>query len=187
MMNSSFKIINSVIFQIGWFICILTNNTISLGFTLLFVACNFLGIYFLTKTLLLKVEISWLLICITLGTLCEMVFFNSGILHQADSNTLAITRGLQLPPTWLVCLWAMFAILMRTSLTFIFSKPFTTCGLALIVAPCNYYAGASLNPQVDIGSPLLLNLSGLGIAWALVMGCLIAIHNRFFKDKTTHD
>lgn len=184
-MNNSFKIGNAIIFQIGWFICILTNNAISLGFTLLFIICNFFCIHFLTKTLSLKTEIFWLLICLTLGFSCEMVFFNSGILYQADSN--ALEQGLQLPPIWLICLWAMFAVLMRSSLTFVFSKPFISCGLALLVAPCNYYAGASLNSQVDIGLPLLLNLSWLGAIWALVMGCLIAIHGHLFKNVTIPD
>lgn len=181
-MNNSFKIINAIIFQIGWFICILTTNTISLAFTFLFVVYNFFGLYFLAKKISLKIEFSWLILCLALGFICETVFFNSGILYKTGGDTPPVFSGLQLPPIWLLCLWVMFAVTIRTSLSFIFNKPLLTCLLTLAVAPCNYYAGARLNSEVDLGQPLLLNLSLLGLSWALAMACLIAIHNLHFKD-----
>lgn len=181
-MSNSFKIINAIVFQIGWFICILTTNTISLAFTFLFVVGNFFAIYFFTGKFSLKTEVSWLLLCLALGLIYETIFINSGILYQTGADTLAVFGGVQLPPAWLLCLWVVFAVIMRTSMTFIFNKPLLTCLLTLAVAPCNYYAGAGLNSQVDIGQPLLLNLSLLGLTWAFAMACLITVYNLHFKD-----
>lgn len=180
-MSTNFKIANAIFFQLGWFVCILTNNVISIGFTLAFVLVNFYSMYVLTKKLALKQEIAWLMLCLAVGFTCETVFFNSGILELTPAAALPISSGLTLPPIWLLCLWILFAQTLRTSLSFIFSKPLITCLLALLFAPCNYFAGANLNADVGIGQPLLLNLGLIGLAWALALGSLIAIHRSYFK------
>jgi len=185
-MNNAYKIFNAIIFQAGWLICVLTSNVMSLIFTATYIAIHLLFLYCKNKKFSLIREIFWLALFIVLGFICESAFFNSGILYKTDltsSSTLELSLNQFIfPPIWLLCLWALFSISMRTSLLFILNKPLLAYALIIVMSPCSYYAGAKLNTQVDIAQPLILNLSIIGLTWVFVMASIIVIKRHYFKD-----
>ena len=184
-MSAIFKISNAISFQVGWFICILTNTAMSTIFTLSYILSYFIYLYFFTKKPSLKREAFWIGLFIIVGFLCETLFFTSGVLYKTDpplGNNSITFNGLIAPPAWLLCLWALFATSMRTSLEFMFRKASLAYVLMFVMAPCSYYAGAKLNTQVEIGQPLILHLFVIGLTWVAAFNCIYSLKHRYFQD-----
>jgi Protein of unknown function (DUF2878) len=134
---------------------------------------------YIRKFSLIK-EISWLAAFLAIGFVVEMLFLNAGILIPSRSEKPFF--DIFLPPLWLLCLWLLFATSMRTSLKLLFHKKWLGYLVSLIFAPASYYAGDILNTDIDIGTPLLLNLSIIGVTWLCAMGFIFMMQRYYFED-----
>jgi hypothetical protein len=128
----------------------------------------------------IKKEIIWLLIIVCCGVAIETVFFSAGFLY---TNIHSITLGRVIfPPIWLISLWLVFAIAMRTSLSFLFIKPWLSYLLIAITIPLNYKAGASLNNNIGINEPYLVSLGLITVVWVTFLVYIIELKRHFFED-----
>ena len=178
------NIFNAISFQIGWFICVLTTTWLSLVFTVVYIALHWVLMSRINNNLSLKLEAYWLSMFLIIGCICESLFFNHGILiNTIPNNAIADTASswFILPPIWLLCLWCLFALSMRTSLDFLFNKPIIAYPLIMLGAPSSYYAGTQLSPQVELGLPILLSLPVISVTWLLAFLCIYLIKNYYFK------
>jgi hypothetical protein len=179
-MSNSSKIAYAIAFQLGWFICIMAGNTIGFFYTIIFVAAHF----FYLKTALNRVlwfkESLWLLIVFIGGFLLETLTFSAGFLYSRTQPVLF--DHLTLPPLWLLNLWLLFAVALRTCLTFVFTSPRITYYISAVAIPLNYYAGAQLNADVDVNHPYILSLALISLQWIFLLWCLIKIKNHCFED-----
>lgn len=178
------NIFNAISFQIGWLICVLTSNWLSLSFTLAYVALHLFCMYKINEKTSWRKEFYWLGLFLIVGFICESLFFNHGILintHPKDPTLTLASEWFIFPPIWLLCLWCLFGLSLRTSLAFIFNKPLIAYPLIMIGAPSSYYAGAHLNQQVELGLPLLLSLPVISVTWLLAFLCVYFINNYYFK------
>ena len=170
----------AVSFQAGWFLSTTSGSLASAAYTLVFLVCHFWFIAHNLPVSLLRKEILWVLIISILGLIIEIISFSSGLLYTKTQQSF--DHGPLLPPIWLLCIWIMFALALRTCLSFLFNNLIISCLLCVIFVPINYYAGAGLNNEVAIGQPHFFNLGLITFMWILFLWCAIYLKRYFFED-----
>jgi Protein of unknown function (DUF2878) len=179
-MSSTSKIAYAVAFQIGWFVCILGDKDSVIAYTLGFVAAHFIFLKITLNKILWLKESSWLLLVFISGGLLETLVFSAGFLYSSSSHLYF--DHIVPPPVWLLCLWLLFALALRTFMSFVFSAPKITYLTSTIAIPLNYYAGAQLNSDVNLNSPYILNLALISVLWVVLLWCLVQAKHSYFED-----
>lgn len=179
-MSKTSTLIYAIAFQVGWFICILTGNWASLVYAIGFLAGHFWFLAYKNSYFLLKKEVLWISVVFSCGLVIETLFFTAGLLYsQIPSN---LFEHLIFPPLWLLNLWLIFAIALRTCLSFIFYKPKVTYLLTCLCIPLNYYAGAKLNGSVVINNPYPLSLTLITLLWIVLLSFLNYLKRHYFES-----
>lgn len=179
-MSHSSKIVYAIAFQIGWFICIMARKELVFAYTAIFIFAHviFLKVN-LNKVLWFK-EILWLLIVFMGGFILETLVFSAGFLYSKTPPIFL--DNFIVPPAWLLSLWVLFALALRTCLAFIFSTPKATYLISIIAIPLNYYAGTQLNTDVNLNHPYILSLAFISLLWVFLLWCLIQAKRYCFED-----
>ena len=156
MMNKAlvFTITNALLFQVGWFVCILCGSFWAGIFTL--AAMTF---HFVIVRRRLDDAIA-VLIAVVLGLVHDSLLLHSGQIQFVESAYL--------PPLWLVCLWALLGITLNHSLVWIYSRPLWSSLLGAIAAPLSYFGGVRLS-SAEWSSPVLEVLPIIAILWLAVL------------------
>lgn len=179
-MSNTSKIAYAIAFQIGWFICILGDKAHVIAYTL----GVFLAHFIFLKTTLNKVlwfkEICWLLVVFISGGFLETLVFSAGFLYSNSPHMYF--DNIIPPPVWLLCLWLLFALALRTFMSFVFSAPKLTYLISVITIPLNYYAGTQLNSDVNLNSPYILSLALISVLWVILLWCLVQAKHYYFED-----
>jgi hypothetical protein len=178
--NRALYVVNFIGFQVGWFICIMTGNIFSLAFTSLFLLLHFVLLKKYTPRFYFAKEVRWLAVFFSIGMVIETFFLNTGVLVTSDTENRFL--DLFLPPIWLLCLWLLFGTSMRTSLKLLFEKKWIGYLGSLIFAPASYYAGDVLNVTISIGTPLILYLSIIALAWLCTLWLVFIVQHYYFED-----
>lgn len=179
-MQLSSKFIYAIAFQIGWFMCILMGSWISVGYSIAFFCLHFWFLKRTAKRILFKQESLWIVLVFIFGFILETISFSAGFLYTNEPQNLF--EHLILPPVWLLSLWMLFAIALRTCLSFTFYRPTLTYLIASIAIPINYYAGAKLNGVVAVNTPYTLSLALITLLWIILLWLLIHIKRHYFED-----
>ena len=161
-------LLNFVLFQAGWFACVIGAGE---GISWLPLAAT---------TALLVVHLSFvvgdgarelrLLAAVTVGGSVLSAFnVANGAVRFAPG--LFEVAGV---PVWIVCLWALFATLLRHSLAWLRGRPALAALAGLIGSPLSYSAAAGLgavaiHPEFARG-PLVL-----GLTWAVAVPAAVAV------------
>jgi hypothetical protein len=179
-MTNASKITYAIAFQIGWFVCIMGGNILGFAYTAVFISVHFIFLNItLNKVLWLK-ESLWLLVVFIGGFTLETLAFSAGFVY---SKTPPIFFDhLIFPPVWLLNLWLLFAVALRTCLSFVFSAPKLTYLISIIAIPLNYYAGTQLNTDVELNNPYMLSLALISVLWMFLLWCLIQTKHHCFED-----
>ena len=125
-------------------------------------------------------EAYWIAVVFIGGALLETISFSTGLLCYLSSE--AKQAGIQPPPLWLMNLWILFAIALRTCMSFVFTKPLLTYLSASIAIPLNYYAGAKLNAEVAVNTSYTASLVLISLMWIALLWLLIKIKRKYFED-----
>ena len=149
-----FTIANAVLFQVGWFVCILCGSFWAGIFTLMAITFHFI----ISRQR--PEDTVAVLIAIALGLLHDSLLLHSGHIQFVESACL--------PPLWLVCLWALLGITLNHSLVWIYSRSLWSALLGAIAAPLSYLAGVSLS-SAEWSSPLVEVLPIIAILWLIVL------------------
>lgn len=164
------KIINFVMFQIGWFACVAGGATPYhwLGSLAVFL----IVIYHLYHARPRSAELTLIVLALLLGLIWENIL--------AASGQLIYQHGIFAPfaaPHWIIAMWALFATTMNVSMRWLKGRWLIGGLLGAIGGPLAFYAGMKLNAVAipALGPTLLV----LGAAWALFMVLLMALSNRF--------
>lgn len=179
-MSSISKLVYALAFQAGWFICITAGNFASIFYVALFLFVHFWFLARKNSQLLLPKEILWIIIVFCLGLMVETIYFSAGFLYT-DAPKKSFDQ-LLLPPIWLLCIWIIFSLALRTCLSFLFYKPALSYLTCLLFVPVNYYAGSTLNTEVNINEPYFLSLALMTLIWILFLRCLIYIKHHYFEE-----
>lgn len=174
------SIIYAVAFQAGWFVCVMSGNVLSMTYAFSFLCLHLWLLHRFQNPFNLKKEMSWLLVIVCSGIAIETIFFSTGFLY-ATAHTATFGRVI-LPPIWLIGLWLIFAIAMRTSLSFLFKKPWLSCLLIAVTIPLNYKAGAVLNNTIGINPPYSVSLGLITVVWVTFLVFIVEVKRHFFED-----
>ena len=153
------SIINLLLFQVGWFACVLGGSAVALGCTalILMIHLNFCTCW--------KKERELLAITLLLGCSIDSFLGHLGILLFPGDSLLI--------PPWLACLWLLFGTTLRHSLAWTGQYKIAGAATGAIGGPLSYFAGAQLT-EVSLAAPLWQTLLILAVIWALIIPILQA-------------
>jgi hypothetical protein len=155
-MSRNKLIFNFLLFQTGWFICILLDTWIALASTFAILAIHF-------RVMGCKVDILLIAASLPTGFVIDSTLQASGIIDYKASEIFQ--------PIWLTCLWALFSITLNHSLKWVVdSFPAALIGGA-IFGPLSYSAGAALG-AATLPENTLLSFLVLSATWAALMSTI---------------
>ena len=167
-----FKIINFVLFQAAWFVCVLGAAYDRTYFALLIASIILLFHFAIIKKRLLELKL--ILIAGIIGLFFDGALLNFDLIIYNDP-------GLPYPftPIWIVMLWMIFAMTLNHSLAWLSQKIYISIFFGAIGGPLAYVAGEKLGAITLLSNDSIITLS---IGWALITPILIIIANKLNKN-----
>ena len=161
---------NAVLFQIGWFACVLTasNNLAWLGS----LAAAGILIIHLSRAFDFRMEIKTILLITAMGTLWDSILIQTQFYQFSHGILIA-----GIAPYWLIALWALFATTLNLSLRWLKHRKILASALGFIVGPLSYYAGHRLGAIEFSNTTMTLMLTAIG--WAVILPLVLMISERF--------
>ncbi|MDH5353701.1 MAG: DUF2878 domain-containing protein [Gammaproteobacteria bacterium] len=150
-----FKIIlNLLVFQVGWLVCVLGGNIYALIYTSL--AMAFHHGFVLVRTS------EWSVVALVTATGCLWDAFMafSGVIKYTNTDLIGL-------PIWLICLWLLFATTFHHSLRWLANHLWLAAVLAAVFGPFSYWAGSQLS-SADISLPIINSLLIIAAGWSLL-------------------
>jgi hypothetical protein len=165
------KFWNFVLFQIGWFACIIgaANQQVfwPVAGTLLYIAIH---IYYSPRPIL---ELKLILKAAMFGVAVDTLAANLGFLSFADAWPSAY-----LSPVWMWTLWALVASTINGSLSWLRGRPVLGAVLGAIAGPLSYEAGIRMGAGSWGAHGQLGGLILLGIVWGAAIPIFFYWHRR---------
>lgn len=172
-MNDSRKIIiNVILFQLGWFFCVLFQGNIWLP--LAFTIC--VGIIHFSY--ISEHSLEWLFITAVAvtGIFVDAFFDVIGVLEFAQHR---------FTPIWLMCIWFLFATTLCHSLSWLCNLKWLAAILGAVAGPLSYIAGSRLSGDlVQFGEPFAVSVFVLAVFWGLFLPIVFFIADQFLPDET---
>lgn len=165
------RLINFVIFQAGWFICVLAGArsdykipsavaAVAILFNLIFRKPRF-------------AEIKFILFAICLGLAFEYSISRFQILEYRDSSFFA--------PPWILCLWALFATTFSFSMNWMINFWWVGFILGFFSGPFSYWGAETLGALSLSEDFWPKGFIILGAHWAFAMSSLVMAYRVFHK------
>ena len=148
---------NAVLFQCGWFACVLGGNSRWLLVAVAALAVHLLWISSWSR------EGQAILAVTLLGTVIDTSLRTFGVFHFSMPGPLI--------PLWLIVLWALLATTLRHCLAWSARPWWRASLLGAVGGPLSYYAGSQL-AGVSFGYGTAPTMIGLGLLWALLFPVL---------------
>lgn len=162
------NVINFVLFQAGWLICILYPGMMAAG-----VVALFLVIHFVLISQNRWIEAQFIGFGTVIGGVLDGIWFNTGILDDGTGQVV-------ITPIWLIAIWAIFMTTLSHSLQWISSKPWLPWVLAPITGPFAYWSASQLG-AVEL--PVLsTSLIALAVGWLVVFPMLLYVRNSLYTE-----
>lgn len=162
-------IINFVLFQLGWFACVLgaAKNTPWLGVIVVLAIVA----WHLWQAKAAKPEIILLLITLLIGGVFDQLMLSSHLItYQSHGWSDALL------PSWILALWAVFITTFNVSLRWMRNRWLIAVLFGAIGGPLAYFAAESLG-AVTLNMSLAYVVLGLG--WAILTPLLLKISTKF--------
>lgn len=151
------RLANALLFQLGWFACVMGGNSLWLLVALAALVIHLLWISSWGR------EGRLILAVVVLGTAVDSFLRWLGVFEFKDLSPLI--------PLWLMLLWALLATTLRHCLDWSASPMWRASLLGAVGGPLSYYAGGQL-AGVRFPFGVLPTLIGLGLLWALLFPLL---------------
>ena len=154
---------NAVLFQLGWFACVLGGNS---PWLLLAAGALLVHLLFISRSL---AEVRLVVVVCVLGSTVDSLLLNADVFAFKQPGIVI--------PFWLMLLWALLAITLNHCLAWTAKPWWRAVLLGAIGGPLSYYAGQRLGAvQFPLG--LWPTLAGLSLLWAGLFAVLVAIADR---------
>jgi len=152
------RLINVVLFQMVWFVCLLAGNAWALVVTVVYL--------FLHHRYFMHTRKEWYLIAVflLLGVIIDGSLFQIGLFSSSASEI----RGIVFPPLWLLCLWVSVATLFAHSLAFLRSRYLLAAFMGTVGPTLSYFVGANM-AGIILSEPVEVTLLIVAIIWSLVL------------------
>lgn len=162
------RLLNAVVFQVGWWTCVLGGQGPGLAFALGLVGVHLVLLGNAGETrLLFKVAL--------LGSVIDTGLMHLGVLAFPGWEAAWI-------PPWLMLLWLLFATTLRHALDWLAPHPALAAGLGALGGASSYWAGSTLGAaQLPLGTTWSMLI--FGTIWALLTPVLLRYAQ---SDQPTH-
>ena len=161
---------NAILFQIGWFACVLSaaNNLAWLGSL---AAAGILTIH-LRRACDFITEMKMIALVTVIGILWDSALMRTEFYQFTDGVLIA-----GIVPYWLIALWAVFATTLNLSLRWLKHRKILAAALGFIAGPASYYAGHMLGAIEFSNTTMALMLTAIG--WAVILPLIMTISEHF--------
>ena len=155
------SLINFVLFQVVWFMCLLLEQD-----SLVFSAVVIVLMFYLSAQK--KQDALLVLKALPLALLCEFIAVKLGLFEfKVDPF-----------PLWLVFLWIALVLCINTSMSFLTKlKPWQAFCVCLLFAPGSYWAGSRFD-VLELGMPLWQFWPLYGALWAATFTLILFINGK---------
>ena len=162
-------LINVVIYQAVWFLCVFMGTAGAL-----------LSLALLAAHLVIskhrREDLQMMLALLVIGTVVDGTIRYAGlIIYRVDGVPI---------PFWLAMIWLALAILPHHSLRWLKNRPWLSALFAAVGGPLAYWAGVRVG-SAAFGASLLPSLALLALVWALLWPLVMAIAGRILPAETT--
>lgn len=163
-------IINFLLFQFGWFACVLggANGMPWLGP----IAVVAIVLFHLLQAARPKSELKLILLAVLLGTTWDSLLVINGLLNYSSGMLLSFVA-----PYWIIAMWALFSTTLNVSLNWMKGRMVLSALFGAIGGPLAYFAGYKMG-AVEL-SDQLAALMALGVGWAIMMPLLMRFAEHF--------
>jgi len=163
------NILNFLLFQSGWFVCVLFPNRLSVA-----LVAVVLVVHFLLISNKRYVEMQFIGIGVVLGSLLDTLWFRTGILGLAETEEILAA------PPWLVGIWALFMTTLCHSLYWVGRIKWLPFVAAPIAGPFAYWSASQLG-AVTLPDPML-SLAALAVGWLVLFPLLLLIQKTVYSE-----
>lgn len=145
-------IANALLFQLGWFVCVLGGNKLALAWICPYLLFHF---YYVSQT---RREWLFLLAVTAIGVSLDSVALKIGMFSLPGNGFF---------PIWLVCLWICFATLIPHGLSWLQGRPVLAALFGAVGGSLSYAAG------IKLGAANSINTNAAIIYWAAQWAILL--------------
>ena len=160
-------LINALVFNIAWLVCVLGGNIIALPVALVVIAAH---CFYISDN---NREIILILVVVALGVLVDSVLIRTGFLIPPNENLW--------PPLWLVCLWGLFATTLNHSLKWFQSHTAIAVVIGGIAGSLTYLAGTRLT-DFSLKEPRLVTIAVMFVTWCFVFPFCLRLANKILVN-----
>ena len=161
---------NFILFQIGWFSCVISGATPGYSWLGVMVVAIIVALHLLRANDISR-EATLVIAAMFIGTLWDSSLVQAGLFKFPHS---AAVSGLA--PYWIIAMWGLFATTLNVSMKWMKGKYLLASAFGAIGGSLAYYAGHQLNAVEfsDTRSALVAVAAG----WAVIMPSLMALAER---------
>ncbi len=164
------QIANLVLFQIGWWACVLLGGSPA-HWSGTLIAMGIIAFH-LRQSDHAGAEAKLIALAILIGLLWDSILVSAGLLdysHGMVADTLA--------PHWIIAIWAVFATTFNLSMRWLKNRGIVASLTGAIGAPLSYYAGMKAGSVTMPDQVLAMTV--LAVGWALLMPLLMRVSMRY--------
>ena len=174
-MSKSQLIINFVLFQIGWFACVLGAGKQLPWLGVIVVAV--IVAWHLLQAKQAKPEIILLVLALLIGGMFDQLMLMNGLIsYQAHGWSVSLL------PAWILALWAVFVTILNVSLRWMRGKWLVAILFGAIGGPLAYIGAEKLGAVTLNALPM--SYVALSVGWGILTPLLLKISEKFdgFKE-----
>lgn len=162
------KLVNFVMFQLGWFVCVLSGAH-GVQWAAVLVIGAMLAVHFAFLSEDRRVDGMTLAVAGVLGSLADSAVAAAGFIRFASPWPIA-----WLEPLWMALLWLNFSTTLNASLSWLRGRYVLAALLGAVGGPLAYFGGVKLG-AIEIAQNPLLAYGLVALAWAAVMPVLLVV------------
>lgn len=164
-------IINFLLFQLGWFACVLGG-----AYDQTLLAClvaTLIIAYHLYRAADAMQELRLLIFALIIGLVFESIITAQGFARYYHGQHFDV-----IAPVWMILMWPLFATTLNLSMRWLKTlAPLLIALIGALLVPLAYYAGNRLGAVVY--DDLVVSMSLIAIAWALLLPAMVTMSSRF--------
>ena len=158
------NMVNIVMFNGVWLLCVLGGNLVAAAAVAITVAVHM-------KFISLDGRELGFIVCVALvGLMVEFGLVYFGVLRQPNGSAI--------PPVWLLLLWPLFAITLNHSTSWFQNHLWLSAVAGAVAGPLTYYTGTRLT-DYEIVDPFNTSMVKLVIVWMIVFPALMVLARNF--------
>lgn len=163
------NIVNFVLFQIGWFACVVYPGMAAVGLVVVF-----LGLHMALVSQKRFTELQFIGFGVVLGSLMDTLWFRTDVLSLVGNEDVLIA------PPWLVAIWVIFMTTLCHSLNWVGQKKWLPWVLAPFAGPFAYWSASKLG--IVTLPDLWISLAAMAVGWMLLFPLLLFVRRSLYSE-----